>query len=133
MAEFTIPKNGTICWRELATHNLAEAEDFYHEMFGWHLEQSKITAMQYSEIHIEGKAVGGMMAIDENWGPEPPPSHWTAYVAVDSADETAEKITSNGGTIRHGPFDAAGVGRIALVTDPAGANFAIIQLEQPSA
>lgn len=130
MAEFTIPPNGAICWRELATRDLEKAKAFYFEMFGWTLEQSKITDMPYSEIHISGEAVGGMMAIDADWGPEPPPSHWSTYIAVTSADETVEKIKSNGGSVRHGPFDAPGVGRIAMVADPSDAPFAIIQFEQ---
>jgi predicted enzyme related to lactoylglutathione lyase len=130
MADFTIPAHGTICWRELATKDLPAAEQFYKQMFGWALAQSKVTPMKYSEIHTDGTAVGGMMPIDENWGPVP--SHWTAYIAVTNADETSEKIKENGGTLRQEPFDAPGVGRIALATDPCGANFAIIQFEQPA-
>lgn len=130
MAEFEIPSHGTICWRELATHDLSRAKEFYSAMFGWKLEQSKVTQTQYSEIHIDGKAAGGMMAIDENWGPEPPPSFWGTYVAVTNADETVEKITKNGGSITHGPFDIPGVGRIAMVADPCGVPFSIIQFEQ---
>lgn len=133
MAEFTIPKHGTICWRELATKNLTAAKTFYKEMFGWTMEQSKVTPMAYSEITFNGNAVGGMMEIDEKWGPEPPPSHWLAYIAVDSVDETVEKIKANGGALECDAFDAPGVGRIGLVNDPCGAPFAIIQFEQPSA
>lgn len=129
MAEFSIPKAGTICWRELATKDLEKAKGFYNEMFGWNIEQSKITPMTYAEIHIDGAARGGMMPIDENWGDVQ--SHWTAYIAVADADDTAAKIKANGGTMRNEPFDAPGVGRIGLCIDPCGANFAIIQFETP--
>ncbi len=131
MAEFEIPGHGAVCWRELATRDLQASLEFYSKLFGWNLEQSKVTPMEYKEIHLDGKAVGGMMAIDEKWGPEPPPSHWTTYIAVDNADETVEKIKSNGGGVRVPPFDAPGVGRMSMVTDPSGANFAIIQFVQP--
>lgn len=127
MAEFNIPKHGEICWRELATSDLQTALNFYSKLFGWTLTQTKVTEMAYKEIQMDGVAYGGMMAIDENWGPTPPPSHWSTYVAVTNADETAEKITANGGSIRVPPFDAPGVGRMAMVVDPSGANFAIIQ------
>ena len=130
MAEFTIPAPGTFCWRELASRDLPAAVDFYAKLFGWSLQQSKVTPMDYKEIIIDGKAHGGMMAIDENWGPEPPPSFWGNYIAVANADETAEKIVENGGSIKHGPFDAPGVGRMALVVDPAGVGFSIIQFTQ---
>jgi predicted enzyme related to lactoylglutathione lyase len=131
MAEFSIPKHGEICWRELATHDLPAAIEFYSKLFGWKFEQAKTTTMEYKEIHLKDMAVGGMMAIDENWGPTPPPSNWTTYIAVDNADETAAKITENGGTVRVPPFDAPGVGRMSMVSDPSGANLAIIQFAAP--
>ena len=131
MAEFTIPKHGEICWRELATTDLGAAMKFYSKLFGWTLTQTKVTEMDYKEIVVNDVALGGMMAMGEEWGPEPPPSHWNNYVAVDNADETAAKITANGGQINHGPFDAPGVGRMAMATDPSGANFAIIQFTEP--
>lgn len=132
MAEFDIPKAGEVCWRELRTKDLPTAMEFYSKLFGWTLEQTKVTEMNYKEIIVDGVAAGGMMAIDESWGPEPPPSHWASYIAVDNADETAAKITANGGTVRVPPFDAPGVGRMAMVADPSGADFAIIQFATPA-
>lgn len=131
MADFNVPGHGEICWRELRSRDLPAAMEFYSKLFGWDLEQSKVTPVEYKEIVFAGKAVGGMMPIDEKWGPEPPPSHWATYIAVADADETAEKIIANGGTVRVPPFDAPGVGRMAMVADPSGADFAIIQFAQP--
>jgi uncharacterized protein len=131
MAEFPMPNHGEICWRELATRDLPAALSFYSQLFGWKLEQTKVTEMDYKEIHINDTAYGGMMAIDDNWGLEPPPSHWSTYIAVDNADETVEKIKANGGSIRVPPFDAPGVGRISMVAEPSGAPFAIIQFAKP--
>ena len=126
MAEFNIPKHGEICWRELRTKDLPKALEFYSKMFGWELPQTKVSPMEYKEIVMDGVAYGGMMQIDENWPPGIP-SHWASYIAVDNADETAAKITEKGGTVRVPPFDAPGVGRMAMVVDPSGADFAIIQ------
>lgn len=130
MAEFNVPNPGEICWRELATKDLAAALEFYSKLFGWTLTQTKVTEMDYKEIQMDGVAYGGMMAIDENWGGDVP-SHWSTYIAVANADETVEKIVANGGSVRVPPFDAPGVGRLSLVMDPAGAGFAIIQFTQP--
>ncbi|QQS33432.1 MAG: VOC family protein [Acidobacteriota bacterium] len=127
MAEFEIPKHGEICWRELATRDLLAALEFYKAMFGWELIQSNVSPVDYKEIVVGGIAYGGMMAIDENWGPEPPPSFWTNYIAVDNCDETVEKIKALGGGITCEAFDAPGVGRIAMAMDPSGAAFSIIQ------
>ena len=131
MAEFNIPKPGEICWRELATSDLDKAMSFYSQLFGWTLQQTKVTPMEYKEIIFEGKAVGGMMST-ASWGDNPPPSHWNNYIAVENADETVEKIKSEGGSIKHGPFDAPGIGRMALVSDPSGAPFAIVQFAAAS-
>ena len=130
MAEFTIPKAGELCWRELRSKNLPAAIEFYSKLFGWTTEQTKVSEMPYKEIILNGTAQGGMMGMDDpEWGELP--SHWANYIAVDSADETAEKITANGGSVQVPPFDAPGVGRMAMVADPSGANFAIIQFVQP--
>ncbi len=130
MAEFNIPKAGEICWRELRTKDLPAAMEFYTKMFGWELPQTKVSPMDYKEIVLDGTAYGGMMGMEgDDWGDAP--SHWATYIAVDSADETAAKITENGGSIRVPPFDAPGVGRMAMVADPSGADFAIIQFTQP--
>ena len=126
MADFTIPQAGEICWRELRTKHLPAAIEFYSKLFGWELPQTKISPMDYKEIVVNGTAHGGMMSMEsDDWGELP--SHWANYVAVDNADETAAKITANGGAIHMPPFDAPGIGRMAMVADPSGAAFAIIQ------
>ncbi|MGE3467316.1 MAG: VOC family protein [Pyrinomonadaceae bacterium] len=130
MAEFTVPNAGEVCWRELRTKDLPAAMEFYSKMFGWDLPQTKVTPMDYKEIVAGGTAHGGMMAMEgEDWGEAP--SHWANYIAVANADETVAKIEGNGGSIRVPPFDAPGVGRMAMVADPSGADFAIIQFTQP--
>jgi uncharacterized protein len=129
MAEFTIPKHGEICWREHNSQNLEAAKSFYRELFGWHLEQSKVTEVKYDEIHFNGNAVGGMMEINKDWGEnwEHIPAHWMSYIAVENCDETIEKIKENGGGVCVPAFDAPNVGRISVVNDPGGAAFSIIQ------
>lgn len=130
MAEYNIPDPGTICWRELRTKDLPAAMEFYSKLFGWDLPQTKVSPMDYKEIVHEGVAYGGMMPMEgDDWGGAP--SHWATYVAVASTDETVGKITENGGSIRVPPFDAPGVGRMAMVADPSGADFAIIQFTEP--
>ncbi len=129
MADFNIPASGDVCWRELRTKDVGAASEFYSQLFGWTLEQSKVTEVPYKEIIHNGTATGGMMPMGHEWGEMP--SHWANYIAVDSADETVAKITANGGAVHVPPFDAPGVGRMSMVADPSGASFAIIQFEQP--
>ncbi len=132
MAEFTTPKHGEICWRELTTQNLGAAKDFYQRLFGWAFEQSKVSTMEYDEIHFDSKAVGGMMEINEHWGEnwKQIPSHWMTYIAVDDITITVEKIKANGGGVCVAPFDAPGVGKMSVVNDPSGITFSVIQFVQ---
>ena len=58
------------------------------------------------------------------------PTHWACYVAVKSADETAAKAKSLGGTVVQEPFDVMDHGRMAAITDPTGATFCIWQPNQ---
>ena len=130
MAEFNVPSPGEICWRELRTNDLGAAIEFYTKMFGWELPQTKVTPMDYKEVVIDGVAHGGMMSmVGDDWGGAP--SHWATYIAVANPDETVASITENGGSVRVPPFDAPGVGRMAMVADPSGADFAIIHFTDP--
>jgi uncharacterized protein len=129
MAEFERPKHGEICWQELNTQNLGAAIEFYNGMFGWTLEQAKTTEMPYKEIHFGEKAVGGMMEINDYWGEnwQKIPSAWMTYIAVDDIAESVEKIKQFGGSVCVEPFDAPGVGKMSVVSDPSGIAFSVIQ------
>jgi predicted enzyme related to lactoylglutathione lyase len=133
MAEFTPPPHGTVCWRELQTPKLAECKEFYTELLGWHLEQSKHSPVEYPEIHVDGVAHGGMLEINESWGQgwENYPAVWSTYIAVDDCDATHEAIKANGGSIICQPFDAPNVGRVCIAMDPFGAAFTVIQFLKP--
>ncbi len=129
MSEFVNPTHGTICWRELQTKSLAKAKDFYRELLGWELEQSKLSPIEYAEINVGGTAVGGMMELNATFGEgwEHIPSHWGTYVAVDDCDAAFEAVKTNGGNVFCSPFDVPNVGRMCLVSDPSGAHFSMIQ------
>lgn len=126
MEEVKIPKHGTICWRELATNDSEKAREFYQKLFGWNLEQSKNTEIDYKEIGLDDKAFGGVIQMTKEWGDPPPPSHWMTYIAVDNVDDSVKKIKEMGGIVCVEPFDAPGVGRMSVANDPAGATFSLI-------
>lgn len=63
--------------------------------------------------------IGGMMG-----APSGSPSHWLAYFAVADADAAVAAASVGGGTVLSGPDDTP-FGRMAFLTDPDGAVFAI--------
>ena len=72
--------------------------------------------MNYPMIKANGAMHGGF---GESQGGSPP--HWLGHVAVEDADETAEKVKAGGGTIYYGPSDIPEVGRFFIFADPQGA------------
>jgi uncharacterized protein len=61
------------------------------------------------------------------------PEHWLVYFAVDDIAASAAKITELGGTTMMEPFEVPDVGRMVVASDPQGAMFAAIQLNEPGA
>ena len=57
------------------------------------------------------------------------PPFWMIYFAVDDADKAAADIAAAGGRVHREPADIPGTGRFAVVGDPQGAGFGILQPE----
>ena len=55
------------------------------------------------------------------------PSHWAVYFVVADCAATADKAASLGGKVVQPPFNAGEVGTAAVIQDPQGAMFMIIQ------
>lgn len=113
------------CWTELQTKDPAAEKTFYTGLFPW---TAKTDAGGYTEWHVNGRPVGGMMEIPPEWGPVP--THWLVYFQVDDPDATVAKAKQLGATPMVPPTTIPNVGRFAVITDPQGANFAVVKLEQ---
>src|SRR5689334_1296181 len=101
MSERTSYAPGTPSWVDIGVPDIGAAAQFYGELFGWEHEDFGPDAGGYGMFRLRGKDVAGV-------GPqqmEGAPPFWTVYVSVTSADETAEKVTANGGTVVVPPMD----------------------------
>ncbi len=118
-------QNGVPSWIDLGTADMAKERTFYSDLFGWEIQEGPPEAGGYSIAHLRGKPVAGL-------GPQqnPGPPYWTVYINVDSADDTAASITSNGGQLLMPPFDVMEVGRMAIAADPTGAVFGLWEPKQ---
>jgi predicted enzyme related to lactoylglutathione lyase len=117
---------GAFCWSELMTRDTSAATKFYTALFGWKTKASDATAFPYTHWQNDGADIGGMLAIQEQWGPMPP--CWVNYVQVKNCDETAAKTSSLGGKVCMPPTDIPNTGRFAMLQDPQGAMFSVIAL-----
>ncbi|MCL4250156.1 MAG: VOC family protein [Anaerolineae bacterium] len=118
---------GAMTWNELTTRDLDKAKDFYTKLFGW--ETSVDPASGYVTFLNNGRANGGAMQMDANWGEMPPV--WSAYFSVADIDATIAKVETNGGKVLMGKTNAGDIGEFAVVADPMGAVCTFIQLKEP--
>ncbi|MFI2212302.1 VOC family protein [Streptomyces sp. NPDC020141] len=124
MTEATRHTPGTPCWVSLMVHGLDATQTFYGELFGWEFRPGPRQLGPYVRALLDGKEVAGLgrLPADRQLS-----IAWTPYLATDDADVTAERIRCSGGTVAVGPLDAGDAGRMAIVTDPAGAVFGLWQ------
>ena len=129
------PGPGTFLWNELMVRDPDAAEAFYTALLGWQAysvdmanpgEPAKPGSPAYTIWMTGENRAGGLFKMD---GPEfdGVPAHWMSYVQVADVDATVSKVVELGGQVVTPPFDVAGVGRIAMITDPEGAALGIMQ------
>jgi uncharacterized protein len=121
-----INEESAVCWTELVTRDIPAAREFYSNLFGWIVKPSA-GMPTYFEFAAGGQFCGGLLPMDDEWEGIPP--HWGIYFLVHDCDSSAARARELGGIARSGPFDAPGVGRIALMADPQGAHFSLITLQ----
>jgi hypothetical protein len=114
----------TVCWSELASREIQKASQYYVSLFGWQTKNSD--NMPYIEFSAGGVPRGGLLQMDPEW--EGVPAHWGIYFSVADCEATVAQIQELGGSLKHGPLDIPGVGRMAVVADPQGAAFSVIKL-----
>jgi predicted enzyme related to lactoylglutathione lyase len=124
---------GSFSWIELATGDQTAAKSFYTSLFGWEIFDVPMGPDQvYTLFQLGGRDTAAGYQLDAAQKTRGVPTHWNIYVAVTSADETAERVAGLGGTVVAPPFDVAEQGRMAIVQDPTGASFSIWQPKQHS-
>lgn len=122
--------HGSLCWFELYVRDIERAKAFYDSVFGWTARTSPIEGdTSYTEFRPPGadRDVCGMLEMGDRFPAEVPP-HWLVYFTVDDCDAAVGKVKELGGSLTHGPQDIPDAGRFAIVGDPQGAVFGVIQL-----
>lgn len=117
--------HGNPCWYELGTSDLDAAAGFYRRILGWEVVDSGMEGFDYRLAKSDDDMVAGLMS---NAGQaESPPPNWLIYFAVDDCDRRAADIGAAGGSVLKQPADIPGTGRFAVVADPQGAVFGLLQ------
>jgi predicted enzyme related to lactoylglutathione lyase len=119
-----VSEPGAPAWHQVNTRDPEKAEEFYREVFGWDSERVDTGGADYWELKADGKPAGGLFRMGDDFSDEVP-AHWIVYFAVEDTDSATESAKEGGAQVRSEPFDTE-AGRIAVMTDPHGAAFALI-------
>lgn len=114
----------TFCWAELNTRD-ASTKDFYRSVFGWDAETQESEDGTYTELKRDGRTVAGMYPMGDDV-PAQVPSHWRVYFGVEDVDAAVARAQELGGSVVYPAMDFSS-GRYAVLADPTGAAFAVIQ------
>ena len=112
---------GSLAWNELIITD-PSATTFYEQVVGVTTATMDTGTGKYTLLQAGGEQIAGATS------PQLPgvPNHWHVYFAVADADASVARASMFGGSIQAEPLDTP-VGRIAVVGDPQGAVFSIIQ------
>lgn len=121
-----VNEDGTFGWNELGTRDVPAAREFYGNVFGWTVEEQEMPGMGTYHVWKDGEASRGGMIDMTGMAPDEAPPNWLVYFTVADADAAAATTKSSGGQLLNGPIDI-GVGRIAMLADPQGAFFAVME------
>jgi len=115
---------GRFVWHQLMTRDVAGAKKFYSKLTGWKTIPWPLDPA-YTVCHADVGPVAGIMEIPADM-PAEVPAHWIQYIGTRDVDGTAEAAVRAGGSVLKAPDDMQGAGRYAVLKDPQGATFAII-------
>jgi len=119
MPEFKEPVVGRFGWVELQTKDLAAAETFYGDLFGWKLESMPMPGAKYVMATLGGRHVAGLTTLPAEATKMGMPPNWGAYVNVKDVKATADAASKLGGKVLVPPT-AMGPGTFAVIQDPTG-------------
>ncbi|MFE3068745.1 VOC family protein [Streptomyces sp. NPDC059247] len=114
---------GSPTWIDLGSPDTAAAAAFYGAVLGWEFRSAGPEAGGYGFFQQDGRTVAALGPLTEE-GAE---SAWTVYFGTPDADATQRAAESAGGAVRLPASDVMEAGRMAALTDPAGARFAVWQ------
>lgn len=119
---------GAFCWIELSTTDQNAAKSFYEKLFGWQVNDFPMGPNEvYSVFKLGEQDAAAACTIRPEQRSQGVPPHWMIYVAVESADTTANQAAQFGGKVLAPALDVYDAGRMAVLQDPTGAVLSVWQ------
>ncbi len=111
---------GALAWNEAAVDDPEAARAFYSAVFGFRFDEVP-GAEGYTTFTNTDHPLGGLGGHQEG-----SPKGWTTCFSVASADDAVATVEAAGGKVTMAPMDTE-FGRFAVVEDPWGAPFSVMQ------
>ncbi len=121
---------GNFIWYELMTSDQDAAIRFYKNVVGWNaadFPNPEIGDFRYTILSAGERGVAGLMQLNDEMCATGARPGWLGVIAVADCDDGARRVAEAGGTVLKGPADIPTVGRFAVVADPGGAVFQLLQ------
>ena len=117
-------EDGAPSWFETLSKDYDKAVPFYRDVFGWDLHtMSDTPEFRYTTLGLNEDAKAGIMDASGFLGEQP--SRWQFYVQVADTDATVAQAEAKGASVVQ-PAENTPYGRIALLSDPEGVQFAVM-------
>jgi predicted enzyme related to lactoylglutathione lyase len=113
---------GSVVWNEGAMPDTDAARTFYSAVFGLRFDEME-GATDYATFSTGGDMLGGLGAQEPG-----APQGWMVCFSVASTDNAAAAAEAAGGKIHTAPQDTP-YGRFAVIEDPWGAAFELMQVQ----
>lgn len=115
----------SLTWVECQTPDRDAATAFYTAVFGYDTQDADMPGGTYRLLEVGSDSVAGMWPIGPELEGVPP--NWSTVFAVADCDATTARCSELGGSAVTQPMDIHEVGRFAVLRDPAGAVFQVLQ------
>ena len=126
------PAPGEWLWPALMADDAFKAADFYAGLLGCQVMDDARTPLFVGDMLLSGggQARAGVVALPGRAGKRP---GWLWFIRVADLDATVREVEKQGGHALHQPrIDLLG-GRLAVVADPCGAVFGLIEITPAAA
>lgn len=120
---------GAACWVETLSRDVAASRRFYESVFGWVASTDEVDH-PYTTFMLDGMPIAGLLEMPAQV-PDEAPSHWAVYFAVADCERTERLAEDLGGSVLV-PATPVEVGRFAVLADPLGAAFDVMDFAAAS-
>jgi predicted enzyme related to lactoylglutathione lyase len=131
-SEASPTSGGEFIWYELMTPDAEASKAFYDAVVGWSVGEPVAEYNGYRMIQrSDGGYAGGVLLLTDEMQQHGARPGWLGYIRVGDVDEKVAAVEAAGGKTWMAATDIPNVGRVALLSDPAGAPFYVMKPISP--